>query len=115
MTVAVASNGRLVYSRGFGTADQDNAVPADADTLIRTGSIAKSITSAAAMTLVEAGKLDLDAGANWTETILHRFPTYAEDGSEPWSGLLASPEGALFGATIGGGAGGSGTVYRVIP
>jgi serine beta-lactamase-like protein LACTB len=61
MTVAVASEGRLVYSKGFGTADLENAVPADADSLIRTGSIAKSITAAAGMTLVEAGKLDLDA------------------------------------------------------
>jgi serine beta-lactamase-like protein LACTB, mitochondrial len=60
MTVSVASDGRLVYSKGFGTADLENAVPADANTLIRTGSIAKSITAAAAMTLVEAGKLDLD-------------------------------------------------------
>jgi serine beta-lactamase-like protein LACTB, mitochondrial len=60
-TVAVASDGRLVYSKGFGSADLENAVPADADTLIRTGSIAKSITAVAAMTLVEAGKLDLDA------------------------------------------------------
>jgi serine beta-lactamase-like protein LACTB, mitochondrial len=78
MTVAVASDGQLVYSKGFGSADLENAVPADADTLIRTGSIAKSITAAAAMTLVEAGKLDLDAPVqkycpafpkkNWTIT-----------------------------------------------
>jgi serine beta-lactamase-like protein LACTB, mitochondrial len=61
MTVAISSEGRLVYSKGFGTADLENKVPADADTLIRTGSIAKSITAVAAMTLVEAGKLDLDA------------------------------------------------------
>jgi CubicO group peptidase (beta-lactamase class C family) len=39
----------------------ENAVPATAETLIRTGSLAKPITAVAAMTLVEAGKLDLDA------------------------------------------------------
>lgn len=61
VTVAVSSDGHLVYSKGFGTADLENSVPADADTLIRTGSIAKSITAVGAMTLVEAGKLDLDA------------------------------------------------------
>jgi serine beta-lactamase-like protein LACTB, mitochondrial len=60
MTIAVASDDRLVYSKGFGTADLENNVPATADTLIRTGSIAKSISAVAAMTLVEAGKLDLD-------------------------------------------------------
>ncbi len=61
MTVAVAEDGHILYSKGFGTADVENAVPANAETLIRTGSLAKSITAVAAMTLFEAGKLDLDA------------------------------------------------------
>ncbi len=61
MTVAVALDGRIVYSKGFGTADVENAVAAKGETLIRTGSLAKPITAVAAMTLVEAGKLDLDA------------------------------------------------------
>lgn len=61
MTVAVALDGRIIYSKGFGTADKENAVGANQDTLIRTGSLAKPITAVAAMTLVEAGKLDLDA------------------------------------------------------
>lgn len=60
-TVAIALDGRVIYSKGFGTADIENGLPADKDTLIRTGSIAKSITAAAAMTLVESGKLNLDA------------------------------------------------------
>lgn len=61
MTVAVAIDGRVVYSKGFGTADMENDVTANGETLIRTGSLAKPITAVAAMTLVEAGKLDLDA------------------------------------------------------
>jgi CubicO group peptidase (beta-lactamase class C family) len=52
---------RLTYSRAFGTADLENSVPATPETLIRTASIAKPISAVAAMTLVEAGKLDLDA------------------------------------------------------
>ena len=59
MTVAVAVGGDVVYSKGFGTADIENAVAANGDTLIRTGSLAKPITAVAAMTLVEAGKIDL--------------------------------------------------------
>lgn len=54
-------------------------------------------------------------GGSWTETILHRFPAYAKDGSGPNSGLFPSKEGALFGVTGSGGVGGSGAVYRVIP
>jgi len=61
MTVAAAMVDRIVYSRAFGTADLQNAVPASTETLVRTGSIAKPISAAAAMTLVDSGKLDLDA------------------------------------------------------
>lgn len=61
VTVAIARADRLLYSKAFGSADLENAVPATRETLIRTGSIAKSISAVAAMTLVEAGKLDLDA------------------------------------------------------
>lgn len=61
MTVAVAMDGRIVYSKAFGSADLENGVAATTETLIRTGSIAKPISATAAMTLVEAGKLDLDA------------------------------------------------------
>src|SRR5215470_5777928 len=61
VTVAIAKDGRIIYSKAFGMADLENNVPATTETLIRTGSLAKPITAAAAMTLVEAGKLNLDA------------------------------------------------------
>jgi serine beta-lactamase-like protein LACTB len=61
VTVAVMTADRLVYSRAFGMADLENSVPATPETLIRTASIAKSISAVAAMTLLESGKLDLDA------------------------------------------------------
>ena len=63
MTVAAAVSGRLVYSKAFGYADLENAVPATPETRIRTASIAKSITAVAAMTLLEAGKPPRCAGA----------------------------------------------------
>jgi CubicO group peptidase (beta-lactamase class C family) len=61
ITVAIAQADRLVYSRAFGMADLENSVPATTETLIRTGSIAKPITAVAAMTLVDAGRLNLDS------------------------------------------------------
>ena len=61
VTVAVAVDGRIAYSKAFGTADLENEVRATPETLIRTGSISKPISAAAALTLVEGGKLDLDA------------------------------------------------------
>jgi CubicO group peptidase (beta-lactamase class C family) len=63
MTVAVETSGRISYSKAFGTADLENGIPATPETLIRTGSIAKPVSAVAAMTLVESGKLDLDAPA----------------------------------------------------
>ena len=60
MTIAVAQDGRVLYSKGFGTADVENSVTANAETLIRTASLAKPLTAVAALTLVDAGKLDLD-------------------------------------------------------
>lgn len=61
VTVAIASGDRLIYSRAFGSADLESSAPATTETLIRTASVAKPITAVAAMTLVESGKLDLDA------------------------------------------------------
>lgn len=59
--VAAGMMDRIVYSKAFGNADLENSIPATVETLIRTGSIAKPISAAAAMTLVDSGKLDLDA------------------------------------------------------
>jgi len=61
ITVAIAQADQIVYSKAFGMADLENSVPASTETLIRTASIAKTISAVAAMTLVESGKLNLDA------------------------------------------------------
>src|ERR1700684_2734179 len=61
LIVAAGMTDRIVYSKAFGNADLENDVPATTGTLIRTGSIAKPISAAAAMTLVDSGKLNLDA------------------------------------------------------
>ena len=61
LSVAVVENGEYEWGGGFGLADMENNVPASEHTLFRLGSISKSLTAAAAMELVERGKLDLDA------------------------------------------------------
>jgi len=61
LSVAVAIDNQLRYAKGFGMADLENSVPAKAETVYRTASIAKSMTAMAVMELVEQGKLDLDA------------------------------------------------------
>ena len=61
LSVAVVSEGELVWSQGYGLADIENNVPAQATTVYRTASIGKTMTATAAMQLAEAGKLKLDA------------------------------------------------------
>lgn len=61
VTAAVVRNGRVEYLRGFGLSDIENATPADGKTVYRTASVAKPITAAAVMQLVEAGRVDLAA------------------------------------------------------
>ena len=51
----------MIWSEGLGAADLENNVPVTPLTKFRIGSVSKSITAAAMATLVEDGKLDLDA------------------------------------------------------
>jgi len=81
MSVALVIDGRPAWSRGFGLADVENTVPATAATAYRSASIGKTLTATAAMRLVEAGTLDLDADIRrycpafpakpWTITVRH--------------------------------------------
>ena len=61
LSISVMRNGKAVFSRAYGWADLENQTPATRDTLYRIGSIAKPITSTAAMVLSQQGKLNLDA------------------------------------------------------
>jgi serine beta-lactamase-like protein LACTB, mitochondrial len=61
LALAVAIDGKIVYSEGFGYADLEERVPVWPTTKFRIGSISKPLTATALMQLVEAGKLDLDA------------------------------------------------------
>ncbi|GGA08685.1 serine hydrolase domain-containing protein [Dyella caseinilytica] len=61
LQIAITENGQIVYSKAFGTIDLENDVPATPQSLFRTGSLAKPLTAVAALSLADAGKLDLDA------------------------------------------------------
>jgi len=61
LALAVAVDGKIVYSESFGYADLEERVPVWPTTKFRIGSISKPLTATALMQLVEAGKLDLDA------------------------------------------------------
>jgi N-acyl-D-amino-acid deacylase len=62
-SLSIAKDGRLLLARGYSVADLEQRQPMQPESLLRFGSIGKTITSIAIMKLVEAGKLDLDASA----------------------------------------------------
>jgi CubicO group peptidase (beta-lactamase class C family) len=61
LTVAAAFRNTLIYSKAYGTADLEHAVPAKTTTAFRTASVAKPLTATGVMALVEAGRIELDA------------------------------------------------------
>ncbi len=61
--IAITSDERLVYARGYGVADKISGKPVRPDSLFRIGSVSKPITAVAILKLMDEGKLDLDAKA----------------------------------------------------
>ena len=61
LSIAIATDSRLLWAKGFGLADLEKKTPATATTVYRLASIGKSITATAVMQLAEQGKIDLDA------------------------------------------------------
>ncbi|MEW5734465.1 MAG: serine hydrolase domain-containing protein [Thermodesulfobacteriota bacterium] len=63
LSIALVSDGRLVWAQGFGWADKENRVKATAETLYMLGSGSKTLTTAALMQLVDQGLVSLDKPA----------------------------------------------------
>src|SRR3546814_4473771 len=64
-TVAIAKDGEVLLTKGYGYADTQKRVPVDADRhLFRVASISKLFTWTAVMQQVERGRIDLDADIN---------------------------------------------------
>ncbi|MBM7118401.1 serine hydrolase domain-containing protein [Archangium primigenium] len=73
--VLVAQDGKLVYHRAAGLADREAQTPMREDALFRLASMSKPLVSAAAMALVDQGKLSLDAPiTRWLPTFQPTLP-----------------------------------------
>jgi len=75
LSAAVATDGTVRFSSGYGMADVENSVPALPSTVYRLASVAKPITAVAVLQLAAQGKLDLDA------PVQRYVPGYPE---KPW-------------------------------
>lgn len=58
--VAIVKDGRLVFARGYGLADRARGEAFQPDSLCRVGSLSKTVTAVAILSLVEGGRLRLD-------------------------------------------------------
>ena len=76
LSVAVARNGKVILSKGYGLAEVEHDVKADGDSMFRMGSITKQFTAAAIMRLVEQGRISLD------DPITKHVPGYNTQGRE---------------------------------
>lgn len=83
VSVAVAVDGRIVYSEGFGYADLEQRAPVWPTTKFRIASDSKPLTAAGLMLLVERGKIDLDA------PVQMYVPTFPDKGVKITPRLLA--------------------------
>lgn len=74
-SVAVAQDGKIVFSMGFGFAELDNLVPATSSTVYNIGSVSKVMTGVAVMQLVEVGVVGLD------DDIRRYVPSFPDKGN----------------------------------
>lgn len=83
-SVAIAKNGNLVFTKGYGWADKENRIRTEPYHLFRVASVSKLITAAGIMILVEEGKLNLDDYVFGPKGILneHPFDTYRDKNVE---------------------------------
>ena len=70
-SVAIAKDGKLIYSKGFGYADKASMTPVQPYSKFRIASISKLVTAVAIMKLAEEGRLSLDNKVFGSDGILN--------------------------------------------
>jgi CubicO group peptidase (beta-lactamase class C family) len=73
MTVAIAKNGVILYTQGYGYEDLNTHQAMTADTVMQIGSVTKQFTATAILQLQDAGLLDID------RTVVSYLPNFAFD------------------------------------
>jgi serine beta-lactamase-like protein LACTB, mitochondrial len=77
MQVAVAVDGRIVWSEGFGYSDLETRTPVTPLTRFRIGSISKTLTAAGLGLLLQDGRIELDA------PVRRYVPEWVDRGGRP--------------------------------
>jgi CubicO group peptidase (beta-lactamase class C family) len=84
-TVLVSRDGKILFAKGYGNANEEWAVPNTPETKFRLGSITKQFTAASILLLQERGKLSVgdpickfvtNCPATWTAITIHHLLTH---------------------------------------
>lgn len=86
----VARDGRLVHLKSYGKQDVERDVPMASDTLFRIASMSKAMTSVAAMSLIEEGRLLL------SDPVSRYLPAFKQTNV-----VVPPPPGSAVGARVG--------------
>jgi CubicO group peptidase (beta-lactamase class C family) len=79
VVMVAVSGDKVIFSKGYGYADANREIPMDPNTtILRSGSIAKTLTATAVFQLSEQGKLDLDTDINQYMTQIKIPATFPE-------------------------------------
>lgn len=73
-SVAIAKDGKMIFAKGYGWADEENRIRTEPYHLFRVASVSKLITAAGIMKLVEEEQLDLNDKVFGPEGILNQPP-----------------------------------------
>lgn len=73
-SLAVMKHGKLIYSKGYGWADEEAGIRTDAHHIFRVASLSKLITAAAVMKMAEDSLLSLNETVFGPDGILHEEP-----------------------------------------
>ncbi len=85
MSIAILKDNTVVKIKGYGFSNLENQVPAKPETVYQSGSVGKQFTAAAAMMLVEDGKIHLDdpvskyfqnTPKSWKKITVHHLLTH---------------------------------------
>lgn len=77
LQLAIVQNGKIVFTGAYGKANLEASAPVTNQTVFAINSISKAVAGVAAMQLVQAGRLDLDA----------TLPTYLKGLPEAWHAI----------------------------
>jgi CubicO group peptidase (beta-lactamase class C family) len=86
----IGRHGQVAYQRGFGVQGPGQTTPTSDETIFRVFSMTKPIVAVTAMTLVQEGKLDLDAPVSKYLPAFANIKVWRKDG-DPVASMATCP------------------------